>query len=491
VYAYAVASAGESFLSPDGVEWTDFQNFPDSSGTDNVCIKAYTRYGADGPQTPISVWVDGGADPSLADGTEAHPYPTISEAFLHVVEGDSVRVRPGVYNGTLRCPTTRLNIVSTDGASATILDAGGNGSCFEADNNIATRLVGFTLRGGAMTQSYGGGAYCGVLDHCVISNCTAQSGGGAASCDLINCLVTGNTASWNGGGVYECNLLNCTLAGNLASRYGGGAYLNQALAVNTIVATNISSRGYAYGNDVYGNGYYTMINTSSDVDVKFADVARGDFRLSIDSPCIDAGDNSFVESETDLDGKTRIVGRSVDRGAFERELSAPGWTDPGVTAEDTVESEAEKVSAAMVTEGFREDTSAAVTTLPQYVKIADWTEQKGVDKADLAASSLPLTSVALGVDEPVSYETNDLKVVTLDQTSGGFSFQLSVPDYQLSRVNVAMLASAVELVGATTVTGDYEVVSSQLQVYAGEQGIGVSVTPPTDGTNGFYKVNLK
>lgn len=40
-------------------------------------------------------------------------------------------------------------------------------------------------------------------------------------------------------------------------------------------------------------------------------------RLSAGSPCSDAGDNSAVTVATDLDGYARILGGTVDMGAYE------------------------------------------------------------------------------------------------------------------------------------------------------------------------------
>src|SRR5207302_10778144 len=40
-------------------------------------------------------------------------------------------------------------------------------------------------------------------------------------------------------------------------------------------------------------------------------------RLRPNSPCINTGNNSYVTSATDLDGRPRIVGGTVDIGAYE------------------------------------------------------------------------------------------------------------------------------------------------------------------------------
>jgi hypothetical protein len=50
---------------------------------------------------------------------------------------------------------------------------------------------------------------------------------------------------------------------------------------------------------------------------QFVDLVGGNLRLGPDSPCIDSGNNSYVATETDLDGNPRILGCRVDVGAYE------------------------------------------------------------------------------------------------------------------------------------------------------------------------------
>jgi hypothetical protein len=47
------------------------------------------------------------------------------------------------------------------------------------------------------------------------------------------------------------------------------------------------------------------------------DRVDGDFRLQPDSPCINAGLNIYASDGLDLDGNPRIVGGTVDVGAYE------------------------------------------------------------------------------------------------------------------------------------------------------------------------------
>ena len=49
----------------------------------------------------------------------------------------------------------------------------------------------------------------------------------------------------------------------------------------------------------------------------FVNLPGGDPRLQMGSPCINAGNNAYAVGTTDLDGDPRIVGGTVDVGAYE------------------------------------------------------------------------------------------------------------------------------------------------------------------------------
>jgi hypothetical protein len=207
--------------------------------------------------------------------------------------------------------------------------------------NFATNDFDRTYGGGAENSSlnhctlsgnsavYGGGADNSTLNYCTLMGNSAGIGGGANGM-LTNCLVYGNTAYTAGGGAAGGVLVNCTVVSNSQTQhgYGGGGGVLGSVAQNCIIYYNNSSNGflnYYYPAPPYTssltncctyplppNGMGNITNAPN-----FIDLAAGNFHLQTNSPCINAGTNSFIATGTDLDGNPRIVGIAVDMGAYE------------------------------------------------------------------------------------------------------------------------------------------------------------------------------
>jgi hypothetical protein len=173
----------------------------------------------------------------------------------------------------------------------------------------------------------GGGSYQSTMDNCTLAgNWATNSGGGTEASTLNSCLVVSNLAirdgMGDGGGAgYSSRLKNCTLIGNSATRYGGGAY--QCTLNNCIAYFNTAPGGSNHAVYAVSINYSctTPLPSSGSGNITNAplllDAAAGDFRLQLDSPCINAGKNSYVTNSTDLDGNPRIAGGTVDMGAYE------------------------------------------------------------------------------------------------------------------------------------------------------------------------------
>jgi hypothetical protein len=174
------------------------------------------------------------------------------------------------------------------------------------------------------SANLGGGMDGGSLNACVLSNNVAMDGGGAYGVGLGNSLIVGNSASL-GGGVYGGTMTNCTVVANTATNQGGGLYGGSgAYAYNSIVYDNncinsSNSTGAKFINSCtapnpFGGGISN--------DPAFVNPAGGDYHLQSTSPCINSGNNTFVSAATDLAGNPRIVGGTVDIGAYEYQTPA-------------------------------------------------------------------------------------------------------------------------------------------------------------------------
>lgn len=243
--------------------------------------------------------------------------------------------------------------------------------CFIEDNVIDLPVVGTQLSG------YGAGisVITGDLDsptlllhlhNCVIrSNEIDESklppglgsfGGGLVSLgyspepanielDIRNSIFVDNRAPY-GAGLYLARdtaayIQGTTIAGNNWDESGGnglGGYSSSTTIVNSLIHVNAPFDVTA-DYDVDYVFEYSNIGVTKDVEVEgpgninvdplFIDPDNGDYHLTADSPCVDAGDPEFVpeEGETDIDGQPRVVGERVDMGADEFLLTCDGDFD--------------------------------------------------------------------------------------------------------------------------------------------------------------------
>lgn len=209
----------------------------------------------------------------------------------------------------------------------------------------------------------------------------AVYGGEGSATTITNCSFVGNTAtntangSTTGGAVYsdgQLFLANCLLSGNGALN-GAAVYAltesSSPAAASpppyvSVINCTFSANGYPYCNSIVVGLGESMsltncilwdearkeVSTSGEgppVEVVYCDVRGGyagegnidadpgfqdpngadgiagtmddDLRLSVDSPCLDAGDNLALFSipATDLAGQPRLGGNLIDMGAYE------------------------------------------------------------------------------------------------------------------------------------------------------------------------------
>jgi len=271
--------------------------------------------------------------------------------------------------------TNSVVVQSVNGAAATTIDGGNTMRCVYLTNGAA--LVGFTLINGntlngagvrcastnelvsncVLSNNAGYGAYSGTLNNCIVThtsgngvksstlnNCTItnSTGIGAVSCILNNCLVVSNSNN----GISSSVANNCKIIGNKGTEFSGGAY--QSTLFNcTIIGQYHTYGAYAcnlrnciiYYNDGSFGGTSTITNCctpslTSGFGILFSGAGNftnaplfinwtgGDYHLQSNSPCINAGNNAYLSGTNDLDGNPRVVGGTVDVGAYE--FQTPG-----------------------------------------------------------------------------------------------------------------------------------------------------------------------
>lgn len=459
-------------------------------------VFVWRSVGGDGVLTAdfgsTNFWLDAERGDDAADGlTEATALRTLGGVVDKAGAGDRVFARPGVYAGCDWC-VPGLAIESTDGPGVTVVDGGGTGACVYAEGML---YRGFTFRNGRYAAGYGGGVYGGAFVDSVISNCSAAAGGGAAFAALTNCLVTGNDARslkygksvvvGEGGGVYACELVNCTVSGNLADRHGGGVFLTgSAPVLNSIVCGNTNTAGSAAGDDVYGTLPWAVTNSLVGVDARFRDPVRGDWRLTPRSPAFDAGSSDFVALERDLDGAARVWGTAVDMGCYEYRLPSPATADPGVTPDDTAETRAAKLAAALAEEGFRDEFAEAVKTPGDYAYLIEWAAANGVTRAAHNASDTALLSPALGADGLVD-AGGRLKIVAFDVEETRLALAFELPDYDPAKLDPALLGSAIGVVTGATPDALSAADRSTYALAPGASNVVITVAPAPAGSRFF------
>jgi hypothetical protein len=105
--------------------------------------------------------------------------------------------------------------------------------------------------------------------------------------------------------------------GNAAANSGGGTATGTIY--NSVIYYNTAptSTNYSVGTLTSCCATPLPISGGSITNAPaFVDIASGNFRLQTNSPCINRGNNSYATG-VDLDGRPRIVGGTVDMGAYE------------------------------------------------------------------------------------------------------------------------------------------------------------------------------
>ena len=273
-----------------------------------------TRGGIETPSTVVTTVLD------VADETDG--LISLREAILYAAAGDTVTFDPSLASRTIVLDGADLVIDKNLSIDASAL------SGITIDGNYMNRI--FTLRNasGRVTVS---------LTALAIRSGRAYSGGGIYNDGVIllltNCTVT-NSRAFYGGGLYNTNsgtltATNVTVADNNAwsnnDYYGSALYTSGGTVTfyNSIVTGSFyvsSTRTYAYNTLSSDFTNWTRSQNCPTYNWSlplFADPNHNDYTLAENSQAINAGNNSYVSTETDLAGNPRILNGTVDLGAYE------------------------------------------------------------------------------------------------------------------------------------------------------------------------------
>ena len=255
---------------------------------------------------------DNGGSDSNSGKSQSSAFKTIQKAVDKSKDGDTILVADGTYAGfsleNLSTTTTTLDyykraIRSVNGVNRTAIVSGVKMGYYFNDG---ATVEGFTISG-KDSRVEGG-----IVRRCVITGCGTDSiyNHILTNCRAYDCLVYNNKFN---GEFIATKLYNCTISED-CEKYLDGTYGDRSYFYNCIiVGDNAGPHDIRDGSP--SNAY---LSNCFQGDAKFVDPSIGNFQLSSDSPCIDAGNNSHVVSgDKDLNGENRIWGNAVDIGAYE------------------------------------------------------------------------------------------------------------------------------------------------------------------------------
>jgi hypothetical protein len=196
-------------------------------------------------------------------------YPTIRQALLQVEFGDTIFVKPGVYNENVQL--TQGVILEGEDKNTTILDGGGSGPTVLGE--AQAEIFGFTIRNGI------DGILCEnttpkIHDNIIMDNQGSGIGAYISQPHIMNNVIYGNR--WSGILLYGVNAQNVWVENNVILRngYSGVSALGPG-QVN--LRNNIMVGNHEYGviiddemrsnlksNDIWHN--YYPFNSNAKVD---------------------------------------------------------------------------------------------------------------------------------------------------------------------------------------------------------------------------------
>jgi hypothetical protein len=349
----AFYSTGSHWESAPGCTISVTYSLTDSSGTGNIAVDPgflgvdnyklaassllinagdIANTDADGSRSDIGaypynndfngpIWyVTTAGDDTSGTGSNDSPFASVQAAInFATTAGDSIAVGSGTFTENVHFRGRQVKVHGT-GYYSTVIDGGSAGSVvhFDGGEDQSTVLADMTLENGS--ADYGGGIYAynasPILKNLYISDNYAATGGGGINLttnsnpSLTNVIIANNSTGDHGGGIVfhdssDASLDRVTVADNSANVSGNGLWLwggSSPSVTNSIIWNGGSEIELSAGSPVTNsitvtysdvNGSYTGTGNIND-DPLFTDASNEDYSLQITSPCIDAGDPSFI-----------------------------------------------------------------------------------------------------------------------------------------------------------------------------------------------------
>lgn len=464
-----------------------------------VDMGAYESQYLDVPSTVVTTLAD------VVDQTDG--LISLREALAYAEDGATIVFDLGdATDATLRLENGAITLDKSIVLNASNIPGGltieGDGDrIFNIENGADVTLENIILTGGEAAE--GGAIYM-------------ESG----KLTAINCVIYGNEAAKTGGAIYaiggDVKLLNTTIAGNEAQNFPG-VYFGNANGLfelqNSIIAANASETSAAIENyDLHVTGTFaataSIVGSATEalraydgvngvlvgspeafVDAGFVDEASNNYALSATSPAINKGSNRLVGQAgyyasillsgsnvrvvaTDINGETRLVGGTVDMGAYEYQTATEVPSVVVTTLEDVVDPFDGKIS-------LREAIDYAGSAYNADGRVQKVGTRITFD-ASLAGKTIALAET-LDVTKCVTVDAVGLKGgLTLD--AGGEFVVVKVdatPDSQASEVVLAGLTitgGAADCgAGVYCVGGDVEILNCAIYGNEAREGAGVRV----------------
>ncbi|SDJ78006.1 Cadherin-like beta sandwich domain-containing protein [Pedobacter sp. ok626] len=242
------------------------------------------------------------------------------------------------------------------------------------------------------STQYGGAVYSESASPIIINSIVSENealrfGGGisyrmASSPQLTNVSII-NNKSERGGGLFISEmspiLTNVTIAGNYASIRGGAMenfFTNDVVIRNSIIWSNSGPDAKIYNRTSSPTISYSLLQEAApgtgnlSVDPLFRDVLKGDYRIQLGSPAINAGNNTFFNSGqspdlsaimTDVKGNPRKADGTIDMGAYETQILSAALNFDGVDDKVTFAAPAATISGSFTVQAWVRPTDVSKT----------------------------------------------------------------------------------------------------------------------------------